>query len=107
MDNLKTTTALVRKILEQDTQARNSDHILYLRVLNHVAEKEGINLSEVSVPRFLMRTEEYECFPIFETVRRTRQKLQAAYPELAACEEVQEARSEKEAAYYEYAKSEV
>lgn len=107
MDNLKTVQALVKKTLEEDKQARNSDHILYLRVLNHVAEREGINLNEVSVPRFLMRTDEYKCFPIFETVRRTRQKLQAAYPELAACEEVQEARLENEAAYYKYAKSEV
>lgn len=107
MDNLNTITAMVKRILEQDKQARNSDHILYLRVLYHVAEREGIDLSKVSVPHFLMRTDEYKCFPIFESVRRSRQKLQAAYPELAACEEVQEARLENEAAYYQFAKSEV
>lgn len=104
MDNLRTTTALVKKILEEDKHARNSDSILYLRVLNHVAEREGINLGEVSVIQFLLRADKCKCFPIFETVRRSRQKLQQHHPELASCEEVQEARMENEAEYRAFAK---
>ena len=35
MENLKTVSALVKKILEHDHKARNTDNHLYLMVLEH------------------------------------------------------------------------
>lgn len=39
MTNLTTTTNLVKEILEEDKQSRNSDSLLYLKVLERVAER--------------------------------------------------------------------
>jgi hypothetical protein len=92
--------------LEQDKQCRNSDSILYLKVLTTVAEQKGIALDSVSIPRFLMEHHGTN-FPIFESVRRARQKLQARYPELAACETVEGFRAENELQYKAYAVGDV
>ena len=40
MLDLKNTTALVKSILEQDKQCRNSDSYLYLKVLSAVAKQK-------------------------------------------------------------------
>lgn len=104
MYDLKNTTALVKSILEQDKTARNSDSFLYLKVLSVVAAQKGINLNFVSVPDFLMNLQGVE-FPPFESVRRARQKLQAAFPELAACEAVEGFRDENEHLYRAYARA--
>ena len=71
-----------------------------------MARHKGINLYELTVPMFLLNMKDYG-FPVFETVRRTRQKIQAARPDLAACEAVQEHRAENEAAYRAFARGEV
>ena len=104
MYDLKNTTALVKSILEQDKQARNSDSFLYLKVLSVVADQKGINLNFISVPDFLINLQGVE-FPPFESVRRARQKLQAAFPHLAACEAVEGFRAENEAEYRAYARA--
>lgn len=106
LNELSTTTNLVKSILEKDEQARNSDSFLYLKVLEHIAERKGVALYYLPVPMFLNHMKEFG-FPIFETVRRTRQKLQAAYPELAACDKVAEMRSANEVDYYQYAKGDL
>ena len=105
MNDLKSTAALVKSILEQDSRCRNSDSLLYFRVLSVVAEQSGVDLNSVSIPLFLL---EYhgKAFPIFETVRRARQKVQQHYPELAACEAVQEARAENEMKFRTFAAGE-
>ena len=103
MTNLKTTTSLVRSILEEDKQARNSDSFLYLKVVERVAEEKGINLWGISVPMFLFYIKDYG-FPPFESVRRTRQKVQQQHPELAACEKVAEMRKANEAEFRDYAR---
>lgn len=104
MYDLKNTTALVKSILEQDKQARNSDSLLYLKVLSVVADQKDVILEDVSVPFFLLNLQGTE-FPPFESVRRARQKLQAAFPELAACETVQGFRTENEKEVRAYAKT--
>lgn len=106
MDNLKTTTALVKSILEQDKQCRNSDSFLYLKVLSVIGEQRGIDIEKMSIPYFLLNLHGAG-FPGFETVRRTRQKLQQHHPELAACKTVEGYRAENEAEYREYARGEV
>ena len=100
--DLTNTTALVKSILEQDVQCRNSDGFLYLKVLSVVANQKGITLDSMTVPYFLLNLHG-TAFPPFESVRRTRQKLQEKNPHLAACEKVQEFRAENEQAYKAYA----
>ena len=105
MTDLKTTTALVKAILEEDKQCRNSDSFLYLKVLSVIGKQKGIDLEKMSVPYFLLNLHGAG-FPGFETVRRTRQKLQATHPELAACERVESFRAENEAEFRAFARSE-
>lgn len=100
---LRTTTALVKAILQEDKQARNSDSFLYFKVLKRVGYERNINIDAMSVSSFLLHMKDYE-FPAFETVRRTRQKLQAEFPELSGIREVQKHREANEAAFREYAR---
>jgi hypothetical protein len=102
MNELKTTAKLVKSILEENKQARNSDSFLYLKVLDHIAERDGIFLAGMPVPYFLENMKQLG-FPPFESVRRTRQKIQATFPELGACKEVEAMRSANEAEFWAYA----
>ena len=106
MNELKNTTALVKSILEQDKRCRNSDSFLYLKVLSAVGKQKGIDLEKMSVPYFLLNLHGAG-FPGFETVRRTRQKLQQHHPELAACDAVEGFRMENEKEFRAYAVGDV
>jgi hypothetical protein len=77
---------------------------LYLKVLQHISETtdRDVPLQRMTVEEFLIRQPELPC-PAFETVRRTRQKLQATFPILAACEAVEAFRNGNEKEYREYA----
>ena len=105
MLDLKNTTALVKSILEQDKQCRNSDSFLYLKVLTVIGKQKGIDIEKMSIPYFLLNLHGAG-FPGFETVRRTRQKLQQHHPELAACEAVEGFRADLEAQYRAFARCE-
>lgn len=106
MNDLKTTTKLVKAILEQDERARNSDSFLYLKVIETIADRKEINLHGISIPMFLVSMKEYG-FPPFESVRRTRQKIQEHHPELAACDKVKGMRMIQETEFRQYARGEV
>ena len=106
MENLKTVSALVKNILEHDTKARNTDNHLYLKVLEHYSGLRGIDIRSMPVPVFLKELDNHR-FPGFETVRRSRQKVQATYEELAPNEAVGRRRIKREAVYREFAESEV
>ena len=99
MTNLRSTANLVKSILEENEQSRNSDSFLYLQLL----KKKNIDLQNLTVAEFLLHMKELDA-PPFESVRRARQKLQAKYPELAATAKVKEARAEQEQEYYAFAK---
>lgn len=100
---LKTTAALVKTILIEDKQARNSDSFLYFKVLKKIGFEKNIDIDSMSVTSFLLKMKDYQ-FPAFETVRRTRQKLQADFPELSGNKEVQEHREANEAAFRNFAR---
>ena len=106
MNDLNTTTKLVKAILEQDEMARNSDSFLYLKVLEHISNQEGFAINHMTVPYFLENMKEYG-FPGFETVRRTRQKVQQHHPELAACDKVTRMRMLNETDFRRYSRGEV
>lgn len=100
---LKNTKALVKTILEQDQRARNSDSFLYFRVLGLLGEEKGVDMDLIPVTLFLLNMAEWG-FPPFESVRRTRQKLQAEFPELSANKKVTEFRAENEEAFRDFAR---
>ena len=102
MLDLKGTTAIVEHLLRNNTQTRNSDSFLYLKVLEHLDEQSGDNVSELPVRVFLKYMGDFNV-PTFETVRRARQKTQRKFPELAACKKVSEIRSENERKYRAFA----
>lgn len=100
---LKTTRGLVKFILTHNPQTRNSDSLLYLKVLQTIAAEYDMNLDKITVPTFLLGLGDSP-FPCFESVRRSRQILQAEFAELSADAEIQGFRAENEAAYLEFAR---
>ena len=102
-EELKTTKALVLSILKKDKHARNSDSYLYLQVLKYQANLKGIDLEGLTVPYFLANISALG-LPPFETVRRARQLIQAACPELEGSEAVEVVRAETELVFKDFAK---
>lgn len=100
---LKTTTALVKTILQEDKQARNSDSFLYFKVLKKLGSEKAVDIDSIPITLFLLKMADWG-FPPFESVRRARQKLQAEFPELSGSREVKEYREENEAAFRAYAR---
>lgn len=103
LKELHTTTNLVKGILEEYPDTRNSDNILYVRVCEQVGKEHGININKMSMPFFLLNLKDYN-MPQYETVGRCRRKLQAKYPELAADADVEAQRELNEDAFKKYAR---
>jgi hypothetical protein len=99
MKNLQSTKVLVKSILEADEKARNSDSFLYFRLLERIDKA----LLTVPVHDFLLGMG-LMGIPSFETVRRTRQKVQAECPWLAASSRVAKHRAENEEIYRNFAR---
>ena len=106
MNDLKAVSAMVKVILTENVQARNDDNVLYLKVLQIVSNRNSIDLQSMTVPVFLMKMKEYG-LPGFETVRRSRQKVQADNPDLAGNAAVRRKRAKQESVYREFAASKV
>lgn len=96
---LNTTVNLVKSILEECPEARNNDDVLYLLVCRRT------NDICVNLPfwKVLLNRKAYN-LPAFESVRRSRQRLQAAYPELAGDENVDAQRMLNEEIFREFAR---
>lgn len=100
MKNIKRTSDLVKEILMEEPEARNSDMYLYYmvclktdaRILGKPFAQVIMNLKSLNLPPF-------------ESVRRARQKLQSAYPELAGTDNVEAFRSENQNIVKGYAKA--
>ena len=100
MKDIKRTSDIVKEILEDVPEARNSDMLLYYRVcekLNDVSLGMPFGIVLVNLKEFNL--------PPFESVRRTRQKLQASYPELCGSDEVEAYRVINEERVKDYARS--
>ena len=101
---LYTTTELVRELLTNEPQTRNSDIFLYLRVLQTIGKQRGVDINNMPVIRFFLHLSQYG-FPPFESVRRSRQKLQEHNPELASNSNVEAQRELNEEAFREFVRS--
>ena len=100
MHNLKTIEGKVRRILEKDEDARNDDMTLFLAVCNACLKGAGaMPLAEI------MTQHKPLGLPSFESVSRTRRRLQEKHPELVGSRPVQKLRARGEKAYRRYAKS--
>ena len=99
---IRTTQAIVKEVMESDRNARNSDDYLIYAVCKR------INPVCTGMPfETVVRNRKNLGLPVFETIRRTAQKLRAANPELAGCVEVQAQRKENEQTFRDYAKGAV
>lgn len=101
---LTQTNKLVREILEKYPETRENDYLLWLKVLERNAEDSGIVIMQMSLRAFLNSA---NVMPIscFESVRRSRCKIQAECPELGASRRVKQARDDKMPEYIEFAKN--
>ena len=92
-------TKIVKKILIELPDTRNSDSFLYVKVV------ETLNPNALKLPFWeVMCSLKDLCLPNFETIRRTRQKLQNIYPELSGSDDVEAYRMVNEEAFKNYAR---
>ena len=103
---IKTTSDLVHEILKAEPICRNSDNILYLRVIQTIGKQNGIDVNNMPVPTLFHNMAAMK-LPAFETVRRTRQKVQECNPELRATDTVEAYRTVLEEEYKDYARRHV
>lgn len=104
MSDIKATSNLVHEILKESEKARNSDNYLLYAVYSTLGRRKGIDIDKMSVPHFFLHLREYG-LPTPETIRRTRQKLQATYPDLIATAPIEAMREVKREDYRNYARS--
>ncbi len=97
---LKNTTKIVKYLLETEPRTRDSDNILYVRVISKIYP-QAVSMPFINV----MYNLDGLGLPCYETVRRSRAKLQSEYPELKGSKRVQEVREENEEIFREYALS--
>lgn len=105
-NELKTTKALVKNILENEPATRNSDSYLYFRVIREIALQKNMELRDVSITEFLLNMSDWG-FPPFESVRRARQYIQHDNPELSSNATVLDFRTMNEAVFRQFARGEL
>ena len=89
---------IVKRVLEEKPYTRDDDFLLVYEVYKMFIP----TLDYLSFQDVMINHKSYG-LPYFESVRRTRPKLQNKYPELRSSKQVQEARKLEEADYREYA----
>ena len=82
MNDIKNTADLVKQVLMMNQKARNSDNYLYYVICKAKLAERGIDIDRISFRDGLLQRNEFG-LPNFETVRRTRQKVQQCFPELS------------------------
>ena len=100
IDELFTLTTLVESMLVKYPQARNSDNVLYIKVVEYI-NPNALRMPFVNVMNNLKNLG----LPTIESVGRCRRKLQAEKPELWSDKQVQKYREENEKTFEEYARS--
>lgn len=105
---LNTIKDLVEKLLTENEVLRGDDDLLYLEVLRaeHPYWDNGritTNIEKISIGEFFAERKKQK-LPSFESVRRSRQKVQEERPELKPCKKIQKAREEKRDEYYNWSR---
>lgn len=108
MKQLANITQVVKIILMESPEARDDDYLLWLKVIEKVAEWHRIpDFTKTMTFGTFLTMAKYSQFPHFESVSRARRKLQEKYEILRGTERTRKARAELEAVYEEYSKTEV
>ncbi|MBR5306861.1 MAG: hypothetical protein IKU47_08055 [Oscillospiraceae bacterium] len=98
-ETLRDTTAIVKFMLETEPATRDSDPLLYHRVC------EYLNADVLNLPfGFVLKTMQNSNIPPFESVRRSRQKVQRKYPELKGTKKARAKRAKNEQVYRQFAR---
>lgn len=90
------TKKVVEYFLETDTKCRCNDNRLYYRVCAYI----NPDVRSESFANVFNNYNDYG-IPSFETIRRSRQKLQEEHEEYRACEVIEEYRAENEEVFRE------
>lgn len=102
MENLINLTGIVKHVLEEEPETRNSDWDLYYSVVKYL----NPHALSAKFGTVLKSRREYG-LPTLESVGRCRRKLVETHPELEGSDEVQGGRWSYEVAYRKYAKQQV
>ena len=78
LNRLHKISEIVLKVLREDSLSRDDDKRLYLIVCEMIALSAGTNVENISLAEVMTST----IYPMPETVRRARQKIQAIFPDL-------------------------
>ena len=103
MKKLETVENRVLAVLKEHPEARNDDKKLYL-LISKACIYDTYGIADFSFEDVMSNYKAYG-IPCFESIRRTRQKIQAKYPELGCSPEVRRARHKMQRVYSDYAKS--
>lgn len=99
---MRNLTGLVKTIMEQQPETRNSDNLLYIEVLRYYTELTGKQTLNLPVWVLFQNLTEWD-IPSIETVGRCRRKAQQENPHLKANPEVEGFRYDKETEFIEFA----
>lgn len=100
MDNLKHVTDIVKEVLEQSEDARNSDYILYFEVCR-VMNPKTLSMQFGHV----LKCRDQLGLPALETVGRARRKIVEKNKHLAGSSNVETQRLLNEETFREYSKA--
>ncbi len=99
---LKSTTKIVKEILTECPAARNSDDVLIILTCKRFNPLcAGLSFETVLANRKALG------LPVFESIRRTGQKIREQHPELAGNADVEAQRELNEKVFRDYAKGAV
>lgn len=101
--DIKTVESLVEETLMDCRAARNSDNILCFKIYQKLLEKRGMDITKISAAMLFLNMKHYG-LPSTETIRRSRQKLQATNEFLRGDKDVSKAREENEEVFKQYAR---
>lgn len=97
MSRCKKVEPLVLEILKTKEETRSDDFLLIYEVYkNYLPGLDNLSFKEVMLEHKELN------IPSFETIRRTRPKLQNKYPDLLPPEDIQKLRKESEEDYRNY-----
>ena len=100
----KTAKEMVKKILEECPETRESDSVLYAEFLRRYGEKVGKNLATYPAGPLLLKLSDFGV-PTIESVGRYRRKFQQTYPDLRATEKIEASRCKREKEFKKWARS--
>ena len=96
---IKECKAIVQKVLEDIPETRGSDNILIVEVLRFIDPSVIERPFKEVVPLCHINGR----FPTFETIRRTRQKIQEQNPYLRPVDEIESKRAYQEQKFFDFA----